>query len=222
MKKLFFALLAIVAFASCEKDPDLDKVQDDYLVYTQYDKNANFQSFKTYYVPDSILLISNKSQANYWTGTNAEQIVNTYVTNLDKRGFTRVTDKEDADLGLQLSYIENTQYVADWWGDYPWLDYPYYWAPDYWWPGYVGPGWYYPYPVVYTFSTGTLMGELVDLKSVSSSGSSSQKVPVLWSSLTSGFLYGSNNIDLNKAVAAINQAFSQSAYLKTTAATPAK
>lgn len=220
MRKIVFVVLTLMAFIACEKDPDLDKVQDDYMVYTQYDKDVNFSGFKTFYVPDSILLIGNDKSETYLTNSNAQTLIKAYVSNLESRGFKEVTQKDSADLGLQLSYIENTQYVMDWWnGDYPWVDYPYYWSPDYWWSWYDG--WYYPYPITYSFSTGTLMGELLDLtaqKTASTATSSSSKITVLWSSLISGFIYGSGNMNVNQAVVSINQAFSQSPYLKTTKA----
>ena len=44
MKKLIPILLAVFALASCEKDPDMGKLDDNYLVYTNYDKKADFQS----------------------------------------------------------------------------------------------------------------------------------------------------------------------------------
>lgn len=216
MKKLFFGLLAFVALVGCEKDPDLDKVQDDYIVYTQYDKSAGFSTFKTFYVPDSILLIGNSGSETYLTSAGAQSVINAYKTNMEQRGFREVSEKDDADLGLQLSYIENTQYVSDWWGgDYPWLGYDDYWGPGYWNPLYDGWGWYYPYPITYSFSTGTLMGELVDLM-VPGSASATSKIPVVWSSLISGFVYGSGSLNANQTITSVNQAFAQSPYLKTT------
>lgn len=59
MKKFIPLLLAVfaVTLASCEKDPDMDKLDNNYLVYTNYDKKADFKTFETYYLPDSILVI---------------------------------------------------------------------------------------------------------------------------------------------------------------------
>ncbi|MGL5561419.1 MAG: DUF4136 domain-containing protein, partial [Tannerellaceae bacterium] len=71
MKKLIPFLFAIVLFASCEKDPDLDKVQNQFAVYTQYDTKANFATAKTYFIPDSVLLITSSEKPTYWTGTQA-------------------------------------------------------------------------------------------------------------------------------------------------------
>ena len=57
MKRLIPILLAVFAFAASEKDPDMDKLDNDYLVYTNYDKKADFKQFSTYYIPDSVLVI---------------------------------------------------------------------------------------------------------------------------------------------------------------------
>ena len=52
MKKFIPLLLAVfaVTLASCEKDPDMDKLDNNYLVYTNYDKKADFKTFETYYL----------------------------------------------------------------------------------------------------------------------------------------------------------------------------
>lgn len=66
MKKFIPLLLAVfaVTLASCEKDPDMDKLDNNYLVYTNYDKKADFKTFETYYLPDSILVIGDKETPN--------------------------------------------------------------------------------------------------------------------------------------------------------------
>ena len=68
MKRLIPILLAVFAFAACEKDPDMDKLDNDYLVYTNYDKKADFKQFSTYYIPDSVLVIGDKKDPEYWKG----------------------------------------------------------------------------------------------------------------------------------------------------------
>ena len=94
MKKLIPLLLAAFALTACEKDADTDKLDDKFVVYTNYDKSANFKQFNTYYVPDSILIIGDKDQKEYWKDTNAQKIIDTYVFNMDNRGYTRVTERE--------------------------------------------------------------------------------------------------------------------------------
>ena len=46
MKKyLFLGLMAVLA-TSCEKDPDLSKLDNNFTVYTNYDSKTNFNDFK--------------------------------------------------------------------------------------------------------------------------------------------------------------------------------
>ena len=108
MKRLIPILLAVFAFAACEKDPDMDKLDNDYLVYTNYDKKANFKEFTTYYLPDKILVISDKEEPEYLEGEAAQEILAAYKSNMDNRGYTMAASKEDADLGVQVSYIKST------------------------------------------------------------------------------------------------------------------
>ena len=53
MKKLIPILLAVFSLASCEKDPDMGKLDDNYLVYTNYDKKADQSSYILSGTPDS-------------------------------------------------------------------------------------------------------------------------------------------------------------------------
>ena len=48
MKKFIPLLLAVfaVTLASCEKDPDMDKLDNNYLVYTNYDKRKWIQNLQ--------------------------------------------------------------------------------------------------------------------------------------------------------------------------------
>ena len=142
MKKFIPLLLAVfaVTLASCEKDPDMDKLDNNYLVYTNYDKKADFKTFETYYLPDSILVIGDKENAEYWKDENAQEILSAYVANMNSRGYTRVEDREEADLGLQVSYVRSTYYFTDYGRPEWWWNYPGYWDAPYW--GNWG-GWYY-------------------------------------------------------------------------------
>ena len=110
MKKLIPLLLVVLTFAACEKDPDTDKLDNKYLVYTNYDTKADFKAFQTYYMPDSILIIGDKKEAEYWKDESAQEILQAYATNMNNRGFVRVDDREEANLGLQVSYIKSTYY----------------------------------------------------------------------------------------------------------------
>lgn len=202
-KMLFFACL-LLGLSACEKDPDMNQLDADLVVYTDYDKGADFGSYKTYFLPDSILEVGGY-RATYWKDENAKAIINKVAAEMDARGYTRILDsekKEEANVGLQLSYVAQTTQVIT--GGYcgGWWDY-----------GFWGPwsGWYYPYPVSYSYNTNTLVMEMVDL--TADEGGAQKNLPVVWYASASGFQYSGqfNQMMLQNSVV---QAFEQSPYIK--------
>lgn len=207
MKKLIPLLLAVFAFAACEKDPDMDKLDNDYLVYTNYDKKADFKMFTSYYIPDSVMIISDKAEPEYWKGAAASGIIEAYKADLNSRGYVYTADKDAADLGVQVSYILNTYYFTSYGQSEWWWGYPGYWGWDYW--GNWG-GWYYPYAVNYSISSNSFLTEILNLKAPEGD---KQKLPILWTSYLSGPVDYAGNVNQAMVVKAINQSFAQSPYL---------
>lgn len=207
MKKLIPLLLAFLVLSSCEKDADMDKLDNDYLVYTNFDKKADFQSFRTYYLPDSILVIGDRKEAEYWKDNHAQEILAAYQDNMNRYGYIRVDNREMADLGLQVSYIKSTYYFTDYGNPYWWWDYPGYWGAPYW-GDWIGC--YYPYAVSYNYSTGSFITEILNLNAPEGKA---EKLPVVWSSYMTGLLSGFTAVNTQLAVRGVNQAFSQSSYM---------
>ena len=212
MKKLIYVLIAVFALTSCREDPDLGDLSSDFLVFTNYDGKADFNRFTRYYMPDSVMVIGDTKDPEYWTGSKAADILQAYEDNMQACGYVRTDDKSEADVGLQISYVQSVAYFVDYRNPYWWNEYPGYWLPGYWgdW-GY----WYYPYPVVYSYSVGSLLTEMVDL---STSPSADRKLTVVWNSFLSGLLSGSDAFNMELTVRAINQSFVQSPYLVRSAA----
>ena len=159
---------------------------------------------------DSVLVIGNEDKAEYWTGDQAAPYLEAYEENMQSFGYTRVATKAEAALGLQISYVQSTQYFVGYSYPYWWDSYPGYWGPGYWgnW-GY----WYYPYNIVYSYHVGSLLTEMVDLRVPQGQ---EKKLTVVWNSFMSGLLTGSNTINTALAVQAIDQSFVQSPYLNIT------
>lgn len=212
MKKLIYVLIAVFALTSCREDPDLGDLSSDFLVFTNYDGKADFNRFTRYYMPDSVMVIGDTKDPEYWMGSKAADILKAYEDNMQACGYVRTDDKSEADVGLQISYVQSVAYFVDYRNPYWWNEYPGYWLPGYWgdW-GY----WYYPYPVVYSYSVGSLLTEMVDL---STSPSADRKLTVVWNSFLSGLLSGSDAFNMELTVRAINQSFVQSPYLVRSAA----
>ena len=141
MKKLLFPLFMLAMIVtSCEKDPDMNKLDSDYSVYTDYDNSVHFNEFSTYYLPDSILVPDNSLKANYWKDENAQNIISAVAHEMEQKGYERTEDKEKANVGIQLSYAQQRiqMTTGGWYGGW--------WDAGFWGP-YWGGGWYYPYPV---------------------------------------------------------------------------
>lgn len=221
MKKtaLFLSLFSILMLvSSCQKEPDFDQLSSNFMVYTDYDKNANFSQFTTFYVPDTIKILGSKTVTN-WVGTafsqpdgspNAEKIIMATISNLVNRGYTQISNPDDrktADFGLQLFYVENTYYFTTYNSIY---NSPYYWY-DWWWGGTWGPGWGWGTPVyasTYSYKVGSTLGEMIWMNTTA------KTLDPVWSFYITGSLSGSTFNDAQRTVEGVNQAFAQSPYVK--------
>lgn len=212
MKKIFFiSALALLAVA-CHKEPFPQDSDNEYLVYTAPDKDADFTGYKTFDIADSLLVIGQSDKPTYSQSDNALALIQEFRTNMEGLGYIYTPSDPDADLGIQLTYMVNTQRYVQYYDDpYWWVDYPGYWAPGYWgnWFGY-----YYPYRVTYAFSTNALVADMVDLTSEQGDGKS---LKVVWSTYIGGPAGPSVYYDVKRMKASIDQAFAQSPYLKRTA-----
>lgn len=210
MKKLIpFLFAAVWLVTACEKTPDTGRLDDNYLVYTNYDDDADFDEYVTFFVPDSVLVINNTSDKPKYLYATPESdiIIASFVKGMENAGYIRVPDKMEADLGMQVSYVEDT-YRFRLYNDYPWwYGYPWYWNWTYW--GNWG-GWYWPYSVTYSYTTGSILGELVDLTEPENP---SKKLKVVWSCYLSGLLNSNGSLNTADVQQSIGQAFAQSPYL---------
>ncbi len=205
MKKISILALALTCMlgVSCQKDPDTDNLDGSYLVYTNYDTDTDFKSINSFYVIDSILIIDNSEKSNYWNNSNSQKIVNAFEAQFATAGYEEAEGIDDADVVLQLSYINNTYYFTSY-GQGPWWNsYPGYWNWGNW-------GWYYPYSFSYSYSTGSIIGELVNTNAPTPLD---DKLTVVWNTYICGLLNG-NNLSMSRTMEAISQAFNQSPYLK--------
>ncbi len=209
VKKIRILALACCALAAaaCQKEPSTSGLHNEFLVYTDHDTAADFSSFGSYFLPDSILVIGSNNRSEYWKDADALSIVGRVAENLDAAGYVRSSEIETANLGIQLSYVRQTVYYAGYDRPYWWWYYPYYWAPDYWgdWLG-----WHYPYPVYYGYTAGSLLIEMLNLEADRQTG---RKLPVLWDSFIGGLVTSSRAFDVRRTLEAVEQAFAQSPYL---------
>ena len=208
MKKiLIISAVALLAFA-CQKEPYSQDVDGEYLVYTSPAKDVIFSDFRTFDIADSVLVIGQTKKPYYSKSNNALALIQAYRTNMENLGYIYLPSNPDAQLGIQVTYAEDTQKFVQYYDDPYWcLYYPGYWPAGYWgnWTG-----WYYPYPVVYTYTTNALITDMVDL----TAGEQNGKLKIVWSCYIGGPASASINYDVKRMIDAVDQAFEQSPYLK--------
>lgn len=211
MKKiLFISALALLAIA-CQKEPYPQDGDSEYLVYTSPAKDADFSKFTTFDIADSLLVIGQSAKPEYSQSQNALAIIQAFRTNMEKLGYIYTPSNPDAQLGIQLTYMIKTERFVQYYNDpYWWIDYPGYWSPGIWGDWY---GFYYPRPMVYSYSTNALVADMVDLTAPQGNGKS---LEIIWSVYIGGPAGPSAAYDVQRMKEAADQAFAQSPYLKKT------
>lgn len=175
-------------------------VEDLDVVITNHNADYDFNAKGNYAMPDKIVKITgNLSEGDapvFIPDAIATQILSQIESNMNDLGYTRVDIDADPNLLLTPASWETTTILY-------WYDY-WYW----WWGGYY-PGWGYPPVYVSSYTTGTLVMSLVDPTVESANGN---PIPQ-WTGAINGLLTGVYDpIRVNKA---IDQAYTQSPYLKT-------
>ena len=112
-------------------------------------------------------------------------------------GWTKVEKTANPDVILAPVAYELTTY--SYWGGGYW---------DWWYGGWYG--WYYPYPVVTSYTTGSLVVTMLDPNDVSPD----DKARVTWSFIINGLLEGTTAEFNARYTKGIDQAFTQSPYIK--------
>ena len=231
MKRLFLnlsiALLAIaggVILHGCYPNDSISVSETD-IVLTGYYDSVDFKTLSTYYLPDTVFPVRDDT-TDKSPVPNSDLIISEIAKNMDAYGYTRVyysdTVTKDPDLMMTVAAITVTTVTVGWW-------YPYYpgwgwgwgWykkAPretNYWYggyPGYYPPGWGWGgVPYYSSYTTGTLLMEMTnpaDYRVIDSD----TVVPLYWAGGVNGVLSGSDN---SRITGGIDQAFTQSPYLKT-------
>lgn len=208
--KLYIGVFILLtgSLYSCQKDEEVNKLDADYRVMTDYDSETDFSSFQSYYLADSILFIGQDEKPQYLDSLQVKPILDACHRNMQERGYSRAASKERADLGLQMTYIASTYHFTGYTASpYCWWGFSGYWSPFYW--GNWG-AWYYPYPISFSVSTGALLTDMLNLKAEQGVG---KRLPVVWQSYQTGLLHGSDAFNIILAVRGIEQSFKQSEYI---------
>jgi len=194
--KLLLILLATgIGLISCSKyPPSSSRLTEDLAIYTKYDVSCDFTKFKTYYMSDSLVKVSDKDSG--WVyNSEVNTVTSRIAQNMTWLGYTRTWNAKTADLYVGVSYIYNINvsvYYPGWyWGYYPY---------DYW-GGYYP---YYPYYPTYvtSYAVGTLLMDILDVQNPVD-----KKYPVRWNGYIRALLTGGHSTA--QIEASIDQAFTQ-------------
>jgi hypothetical protein len=206
-------IITIGILASCYRDYGLG-LQDFDTVLTLFDKEANFGNFSTYAIPDSILHLIPEGESDDLSRDFDSRILSDVVRNMTAFGYTRVDPPftTPPDVVVLVSATK-----SDWQGYtyYPgWYDY-WGWYP--WYPGWGwGTGWggYYPgYVGTYTFSTASILIEMMDANKIDPDNP--DRIRGVWGAGLNGLADDTAVSTGSRITSAINQAFAQSPYLQT-------
>jgi hypothetical protein len=171
------------------------------LVYSNYDAATDFTAKKTYAIPDQIMKIDDDLVSgggpNFVNPIYATSMLDRINQNMTNNGWVKVNKDQNPDVLLApVAYELTTTYYYG--GGY--------W--DWWYGGWYG--WYYPYPVTTTYSTGSLIVTMLDPNNLSPD----DKMRAVWGFVVNGLLEGSTAEFNARYAKGINQAFTQSPYLK--------
>jgi len=209
MKKiLLFGSVALSALFSCEKQPDTSRLSNAFVVSSTRSKEADFSSYTTYFISDTIARVSNSaSNDTVITGPAAQAIVGEIRNQMNARGFRFVPRPTRPDLLLRTIAIRQVNtgviYPPGWWWGYP--GYPGF--CDFW--GCFPP--FYPLPPqVYKYSVGDFITETFDLRNAPTN----RNLQAIWLFQLSGVLSSTESTNVTRTVDGIKQAFGQSPYVK--------
>ena len=198
MKKKFLSLALIAVFSflwGCYPD-GAEYYEETDIVYTNYDDSYNFSSKGSYSIPDKIVKITKElteGEPEFVKEPYNTQILKKIESNMSAMGYTKVNDPATADMVLFPAVWTNTTITY-------WYDYWCWWNPYY-------CGWGWGYPTVSSYTTGTLLMTLI------ADGDDYIQPTNVWTAAVNGLLSG--YYDANRVNKGIDQAFTQSPYLKT-------
>lgn len=198
MKNLSMLSISVIIMLTACYPGGVEYYEETDIVHTNFEEDFDFTAQRTYAMPDSVVKIT----GNLIQGEDPEMIEEPYnteilqliETNMQNYGWQKVADPATADVVLLPAAWTNTTI-------YFWSNY---WCWYY--PWYCGWGWGWYYPSFSSFTTGTL------LMTITVNGDEYVEPTEVWSGAINGLLSGRQ--DGQRITRGINQAFTQSPYLK--------
>jgi hypothetical protein len=204
------ALGAVAGLGACFGAPSTDELVSNRIVVTKYDVRANFGSFSTFAMADSIPKLSQLDAApsTVVSPNVAEDILHTIADQLAARGYAQVARDQTPELGVSVVAIDRLRvaFVSTFGaGSATGPSDPAYWGE----PGAVlTPSFGYD---TIAWRSGSLVIELYDLRDAKSVDP--PQVTIIWGAFLHGVIEAPDGA-VSAPVDAIQQAFTQSPYLQ--------
>lgn len=207
-KFILFLSAALVLFGAggCNLYPDSEtRVEDLDIVVTHYDKSNDFSQNLTYTIVDEVVEVDDDTTNPPDVITNSSLIIQQIDANMQALGYEKIPDNNIEVPDVRITAVATSTTT---WFYY----YYYYWDYWYWW-GYYPCCSYYPpaYPVVESYTTGTVVMQMAQFNGVASGDS----VRTVWTGVINGLLNEDTQTNLKTRIkSSIDEAFEQSPYLK--------
>ncbi len=217
MKHTRFLLILMVfpglgLLTGCYPDK-IDYVDEYDLAGTVYDEEADFSSYTTFHVMDTIMHLTEDGEDDPNLSRQFDAfILQMLRDNLEASGYTEMENPDSLNMpdlmvftqALSSDYYQYWGYYGGYYGYYPGWNY---WYPGYpWYPSYP---WYPTY--VTSYSTGTLLIEMMDMGDFDPDNST---LGMKWAGIVDGLLSSNKTNTKARLEKQINQLFIQSEYLQ--------
>lgn len=205
---IIISMLILIFPPYCRKPVGFEQLTSGFTVVTHADVTAQFSSYSTYFISDTVINLSGSASDTLITGSSAAALAETVRGNMNSRGYSVVSHTSKPDMGIAVCVLRDIRtsiaYYPGWWDDVSG-----YWDPLYWVSNSSYP-YYYGWTTTYTYKDASIIVNLIDLKNAPVN----KKLSVIWH--VTGFNpYKSDSAtNLQASINAINQAFAQSPYLK--------
>ncbi|NOR14553.1 MAG: DUF4136 domain-containing protein, partial [Candidatus Aminicenantes bacterium] len=178
-------------------------VSESDVIFTFYDKAVDFSKIMTYAMPNQVF---EREGSEETTDEFDALILSEVEKNMSSLGYVREAnpDVNGADALVVVSKTRQTTTSVGWVPGGGWWPWPG-WG---WGPGY---GWWYPYPVVTSFTTGTVFIDMFDPEVVNPGAS--VDIPAIWTAGMNGLVSSNASTTSSRIVRDIEQAYRQSSYL---------
>lgn len=204
---LIFFAFAITVIGCQTQGPEF---VDDYdVVATTPDRDFNFGDIQFYFMPDTVVFINDSLDDEISDSEDAhrfdDEILAAVARNMQEKGYERLAEDDplEPDVFVFISTLKSRYIGVYWWSS---------WWSWWGWGGWWGSGWnpWYPWGgTVYTWSTGTVIIDIVD----PIAPPVFPRIPAVWNAMFNGLISGSDESILRRIETNIDQAFIQSDYL---------